>query len=35
MAQHGDLGEVLTSVAKADAYLDAMQRKVLRGDDED
>lgn len=29
------MGEVFTSVAEADAYLDAMQQKVLRGDDED
>lgn len=29
------MGEVFTSVEEADAYLDAMQRKVLRGDDED
>lgn len=29
------MSEVFTSVAEADAYLDAMQRKVLRGDDED
>ena len=29
------LNEIFTSVAEADAYLDAMQRKVLSGDDED
>ena len=29
------MSEVFTSVAEADAYLDAMQQKVLRGDDED
>ncbi|AKC86996.1 STAS domain-containing protein [Pseudoxanthomonas suwonensis] len=29
------LGEIFTSVAEADAYLDAMQRKVVEGDDED
>ena len=29
------LNEIFTSVAEADAYLDAMQRKVLRGGDED
>lgn len=27
--------EIFTSVAEADAYLDAMQRKVLSGDEED
>lgn len=29
------MGEIFASTAEADAYLDAMQRKVLRGDDED
>jgi len=29
------MGEIFTSVEEADAYLDAMQKKVLRGDDED
>ena len=29
------MGDIFASVAEADAYLDAMQRKVLRGDDED
>ena len=29
------LNEIFTSVAEADAYLDAMQRKVLSGDDGD
>ena len=29
------LNEIFTSVAEADAYLDAMQRKVLSGDDAD
>jgi len=29
------LEEIFTSVAEADAYLDAMQRKVMRGDDAD
>jgi anti-anti-sigma factor len=29
------MNEVFASVEEADAYLDAMQRKVLRGDDED
>ncbi|MFC4729710.1 STAS domain-containing protein [Coralloluteibacterium thermophilus] len=29
------LNEIFTSVAEADAYLDAMQRKVVMGDDED
>ncbi|MFC3814486.1 STAS domain-containing protein [Lysobacter sp. GCM10012299] len=29
------LNEIFSSAAEADAYLDAMQRKVLRGDDED
>ncbi|MBP3983605.1 STAS domain-containing protein [Pseudoxanthomonas helianthi] len=29
------LNEIFASVAEADAYLDAMQRKVLQGDDED
>ena len=29
------LNEIFTSFAEADAYLDAMQRKVLSGDDED
>jgi anti-anti-sigma factor len=29
------LNEIFTSVAEADAYLDAMQRKVLEGDDDD
>lgn len=29
------MSEIFTSTAEADAYLDAMQRKVLRGDDED
>ena len=29
------LNEIFTSVAEADAYLDAMQRKVVEGDDED
>lgn len=29
------MNEVFTSVAEADAYLDAMQQKVLRGEDED
>jgi anti-anti-sigma factor len=29
------LNEIFTSVAEADAYLDAMQRKVLSGGDED
>ena len=28
------LGEIFTSVAEADAYLDAMQRKVLEGDED-
>ncbi len=27
--------EIFTSVAEADAYLDVMQRKVLRGDEDD
>ncbi len=29
------LNEIFASVAEADAYLDAMQRKVLHGDDDD
>ena len=29
------MNEIFTSVEEADAYLDAMQRKVLQGDDED
>ena len=29
------LNEIFTSVAEADAYLDAMQRKVIEGDDGD
>lgn len=29
------MNEIFSSVAEADAYLDAMQKKVLRGDDED
>jgi anti-anti-sigma factor len=29
------LNEIFTSVAEADAYLDAMQRKVVEGDDDD
>ena len=29
------LGEIFASTEEADAYLDAMQRKVLQGDDED
>jgi anti-anti-sigma factor len=29
------LNEIFTSVAEADAYLDAMQRKVIEGDDDD
>lgn len=29
------LNEIFTTVAEADAYLDAMQRKVLRGDDDE
>ncbi len=29
------MNEVFASVAEADAYLDAMQQKVLRGEDED
>lgn len=29
------LNEIFTSVAEADAYLDAMQRKVIRGDEDD
>jgi anti-anti-sigma factor len=29
------LSEIFSSVAEADAYLDAMQRKVLRGDDDE
>ena len=29
------MGDIFASVAEADAYLDAMQRKVLRGDEED
>ena len=29
------LEEIFTSVAEADAYLDAMQRKVMRGDDDE
>ncbi|KAF1694924.1 STAS domain-containing protein [Pseudoxanthomonas koreensis] len=29
------LGEIFTSMAEADAYLDAMQRKIVEGDDED
>ena len=29
------MGEIFASTAEADAYLDAMQRKVLQGDDED
>ncbi|HET6783969.1 MAG TPA: STAS domain-containing protein [Pseudoxanthomonas sp.] len=29
------LNEIFTSTAEADAYLDAMQRKVLQGDEED
>jgi anti-anti-sigma factor len=29
------LNEIFSSVAEADAYLDAMQRKVLRGDDDE
>ncbi|MFY2763121.1 STAS domain-containing protein [Arenimonas sp. MALMAid1274] len=29
------LDEIFSSVAEADAYLDAMQKKVLRGDDDD
>ncbi|HEY5804569.1 MAG TPA: STAS domain-containing protein [Lysobacter sp.] len=29
------LNEIFSSAAEADAYLDAMQKKVLRGDDED
>ena len=29
------LNEIFTSVAEADAYLDAMQRKVVEGDDGD
>lgn len=28
------LGDIFTSTAEADAYLDAMQKKVLRGDDD-
>jgi anti-anti-sigma factor len=29
------LNEIFTSVAEADAYLDAMQRKVVQGDDDE
>ena len=29
------LSEIFSSVAEADAYLDAMQKKVLRGDDDE
>jgi len=29
------MSEIFASVAEADAYLDAMQQKVLRGDDDD
>ncbi len=29
------LNDIFSSVAEADAYLDAMQRKVLRGDDDE
>lgn len=29
------MGEIFTSVAEADAYLDAMQRKIVEGDDGD
>ncbi|QSX78950.1 STAS domain-containing protein [Agrilutibacter solisilvae] len=29
------MGDIFASVEEADAYLDAMQRKVLRGDEED
>lgn len=29
------MNEIFTSTAEADAYLDAMQRKVLQGDDDD
>jgi anti-anti-sigma factor len=29
------LNEIFSSAAEADAYLDAMQRKVLRGDEDD
>ena len=29
------LNEIFTSMAEADAYLDAMQRKIVEGDDED
>jgi anti-anti-sigma factor len=29
------LGDIFASTAEADAYLDAMQRKVLRGEDDD
>ncbi|GAB2651395.1 STAS domain-containing protein [Arenimonas aestuarii] len=29
------LNEIFSSVAEADAYLDAMQKKVLRGEDEE
>jgi anti-anti-sigma factor len=29
------LDEIFSSIQEADAYLDAMQKKVLRGDDED
>lgn len=29
------LNEIFTSVAEADAYLDAMQKKVISGDEED
>jgi anti-anti-sigma factor len=29
------MNEIFASTAEADAYLDAMQRKVLRGDEED
>jgi anti-anti-sigma factor len=29
------LNEIFSSTAEADAYLDAMQRKVLQGDDDD
>ena len=29
------MGDIFASVAEADAYLDAMQRKVLRGGEED
>jgi len=29
------MNEIFSSVAEADAYLDAMQQKVLRGDDDD